>query len=521
MKVTGQNPMLYTDYPDPDVIRVEDTYYMVSTTMHFMPGCVILRSYDLLHWEITSYVYTNLDDTPGQCLADNKGVYGKGMWAASIRYHKGMFYICFVANDTGKTYLYTAPEVTGPWKKQNIEGFFHDNSILFDEDGRVYIAYGNREIYITELNESLTAPKEGGLHRMVLRDTDAAMLGYEGTHFYKINGKYYLFFIHWPKGGLRTEAVFCSDSLQGEFTGGDVLQSDLDERHSGCAQGGIVDTPEGNWYSIVFQDHGAIGRIPVLVPVIWQNDFPVFGKNGVTPKQVTTAIREGYAYEPLWCSDSFDYSTNADGTVTLKKPWQWNHTPDFSLISFTDRKNALRIKTGKVCKNLVQAQNTLTQRTIGEHCAAEITISAKDLKDGDFAGLCALEGDYGFIALTKENGVYRLVLMEQTKSEQAGRMGGSDPEPGTELCSIPAGDTVTLRMECDFSAGKDTAKFSYKKKAEDAFVPFGNEKQLSFRLDHFCGCRFGLFVFATKEAGGTAEFKDFVYQTDWNSVCEQ
>lgn len=517
MKVTGQNPILYTDYPDVDVIRVDDTYYMVSTTMHFMPGCVILRSYDLIHWEIASYVYDRLDDTPGQCLTDGKGIYGKGMWAASLRYHKGTFYVCFVANDTHKTYLYQAENINGPWTKQNIEGFYHDNSLLFDEDGRVYIAYGNREIYITELNETLTAPKEGGLHRMVVRDTDAAMLGYEGTHFYKINGKYYLIFIHWPKGGLRTEAVFCADSLLGEFTGGDVLQSDLDERQSGCAQGGIVDTPEGDWYSIVFQDHGAVGRIPVLVPVKWQNDFPVFGDNGVTPKQVTVAsTRPDYKYEPLWCSDEFTYTPNADGTVTLQKPWQWNHTPDWSLISFTEKANTMTLQTGITSVNVVNAQNMLTQRTVGEHCFAEITVDAEKLCEGDYAGLCALEGDYAFIALTKTSEGYQVCLMEQTKDEQNGRMGGFDAKPGALLAQTPiACAKLTFRMECDLSLGQDKAKFFYRVEGQEGFTQLGEEKQLSFRLDHFCGCRFGLFVMSTKQAGGKAEFTHYVMGTDW------
>ena len=161
-QITGTNPILYTDYPDPDVIRVGDTYYMVSTTMHFMPGGVILRSYDLIHWEIASYVYDVLEDTPGQRLADEKGVYGKGMWAAAIRYHKEMFYVCFVANDTGKTYLYRAKEITGPWKKSTIEGFYHDSSLLFDDDGRVYVYYvswdnGVYGIYGVEYNRTLTA----------------------------------------------------------------------------------------------------------------------------------------------------------------------------------------------------------------------------------------------------------------------------------------------------------------------------------------------------------------------------
>lgn len=153
------NPITRLDYPDPDVIRVEDTYYMVSTTMHFMPGCEILQSFDLVHWEHVTYVYETLDHTDAQQLKSGQNIYGQGMWAASLRYHEGRFYICFVANDTRKTYLYTSEKIDGPWKKQLIEGFYHDGSLLFDEDGRNYIVYGNDEIWITELNEDLTAQR--------------------------------------------------------------------------------------------------------------------------------------------------------------------------------------------------------------------------------------------------------------------------------------------------------------------------------------------------------------------------
>ena len=123
MKIIGKNPITGLDYPDPDVIRVDDTYYMVSTTMHFVPGCEILRSYDLVHWEHLSYVYERLDSTEEQRLVGEKNCYGKGMWAASLRYHKGMYYICFVANDTGKTYLYTADDIEGPWEKRIMKAF--------------------------------------------------------------------------------------------------------------------------------------------------------------------------------------------------------------------------------------------------------------------------------------------------------------------------------------------------------------------------------------------------------------
>ena len=254
-----ENPVIWSDYPDIDVICVEDTYYMVSTTMHFMPGAVILRSYDLCHWEILSYVFDTLDSTEGQTLSDGMGVYGKGMWAASLRYYKGVFYVCFVANDTGRTYLYQAENICGPWKKQYIEGFYHDCSLLFDDDGRVYIMYGNRQIYITELKPDLSAPLEGGLNRMVLEDTDNYKLGFEGTHLYKINGKYYAFFIHWAEGGRRTEACYMAESLEGEFTGGDILDDAFNYKDCGVAQGGIVQAHNGKWYGMFFQDRGAVG----------------------------------------------------------------------------------------------------------------------------------------------------------------------------------------------------------------------------------------------------------------------
>ena len=219
---------------------------MVSTTMYFFPGGEILRSRDLVHWEHLSYIYDSLDDTPGQRLEGTENIYGQGMWAACIRFHQGLFYVCFVANDTGKAYLYTASDPGGPWQRRPIQGFYHDCSLLFDQDGRVYISYGNRDIRITELKEDLSGPKLGGLDRVVVSDRGNPNLGYEGSHLYCINEKYYLFLIHSRRDRWRrTQACFTADSLEGEFTGGDVLDDDMGYWDQGVAQGGIVDTPEG------------------------------------------------------------------------------------------------------------------------------------------------------------------------------------------------------------------------------------------------------------------------------------
>lgn len=233
------NPITRLDYPDPDVIRVGEFYYMVSTTMYFFPGGEILRSRDLVHWEHLSYIYDSLDDTPGQRLEGTENIYGQGMWAACIRFHQGLFYVCFVANDTGKAYLYTASDPAGPWQRRPIQGFYHDCSLLFDQDGRVYISYGNRDIRITELKEDLSGPKLGGLDRVAVSDRGNPNLGYEGSHLYCINEKYYLFLIHSRRDRWRrTQACFTADSLEGEFTGGDVLDDDMGYWDQGVAQGG-------------------------------------------------------------------------------------------------------------------------------------------------------------------------------------------------------------------------------------------------------------------------------------------
>jgi len=223
-----RNPIIWADDPDLDVIRVNDTYYMVSTTMHMMPGCVILRSYDLIHWETAVHVYDVLDGTPAHRLEGGRHIYGQGMWAGSLRFHKGKFYVVFAANDTHRTYLYTAVDIGGPWTKQYIDGFYHDCSLLFDDDDSAYLIYGNTDIYLTELEDDLSGPKPGGLHRIVVREKQEHHLGYEGAHLYQIDGRYYAFFIHIAKAnGRRTQACYAADSLEGEFVGGDVFNDDI------------------------------------------------------------------------------------------------------------------------------------------------------------------------------------------------------------------------------------------------------------------------------------------------------
>lgn len=516
------NPITALDYPDPDVIRVGDTYYMVSTTMHFMPGCEILRSYNLVDWEHAAYVYETLDVTPKMTLENGQNAYGQGMWAATLRYHKGMFYICFVANDTRKTYLFMAEDICGPWVKKEIKGFYHDCSLLFDENDKVYIAYGNKDIYITQLKEDLSEPLEGGLHRLVVSDTGNNRLGYEGTHFYKINGRYYLFFIHSLKEEWkRVEACFSSDSLDGEFVGGDVLNDDMGYCNQGVAQGGIVDTPEGNWYAVLFQDRGAVGRIPILLPVTWEGAQPVFGREGKVPKSFS--IPEGkpdYEYEKLTGSD--DFKQDFTGSITeqirhygcfgLKSFWQFNHIPDMSLVSVDGEKGILSIRTDTLSSSVTQTKNILTQRMQFPKCSGAVTVNAADIKEGDYAGLCALQGCFGMVAVTKRDGKYFVVMQSKVAEDASLQASGKENMAGQEWEAVAVSDTtIRLKIQVDFAEQRDEAAFFCFTEGE--WRKIGITHKLYFKMDHFTGCRFGLLMQATKETGGVAAFSDFVYET--------
>lgn len=507
MAVKNVNPLTKTDYPDPDVIRVDDTYYMVSTTMHFMPGCVLLRSYNLVDWEILTYVYETLELTDEECLRNGKNAYGRGMWAATLRYHKGIFYICFVANDTGKTYIFRSSNIMGPWTRNEMKGFYHDCSLLFDEDDKVYIAYGNRQIYLTELNESLTAPKEGGLDLQILEEPHEVFLGYEGTHFYKINGKYYLFFIHIIKreNTRRSQACFVADRIEGPYRGGEVLDTDGGYCNSGVAQGGIVDTPTHEWYSILFRDSGAVGRIPVLVPVTWQGDYPIFGVNGEIPEQLSPFDScPGYHYAPLYGDDEFTDSE-------LANVWQWNHVPRKEYIQVG--KGALCIQTSTICDNVTQAPNTLTQRLMYPGSVVSVELDGRELQDGDVAGLCMLQSDYGLIGVVKQGEEYALVQWQRPE-EAAGNMNPvTDTTKPQEVARILLSEPVIrLCVRAEFTKMKDVADFGVY--LDGRYQAFGERMKLHFKLDHFCGVRAGLFCYATKQVGGRAIFRHFRHQKE-------
>lgn len=539
----GTNPILYSDFPDPDIIRVDDTYYMASTTMHYMPGCDILRSYDLIHWDLLDQVYDQLEDTPRHNMQEEQNIFGEGMWAPTLRYHNGIFYLLFTANDTHSTYLFAAEAAEGPWKRILIEGFYYDSSLFFDDDGSVYIVHGQKTLHLTQLREDLSGPKEGGLERVIAVDEEKIDLGFEGSHMYKHNGKYYIFTCHILAYGThrKSEVCFVSDSLTGEFKGKCIIDDDMGYHNLGVAQGGMVDTPQGDWYVFMFHDRGALGRAPMLMPMHWEDDFPVIGVDGKVPETVETiSTRPEYQYQPLNGDDTFEASTDFQcgsgqkgenvGRNGLKRYWQFSHNPDPALWSITERNGALRIRTGKRSAGLSEARNVLTQRMTGPDCAGEITIDGSGMKDGDYAGLSAYQGCFGLIALTREAGKYYVVMIGKPAKNETIFGDFEYAVPGVEYERVPVDSPIVrLRVEADFADKKDEAEFFLKEESSaktkhdfldgfsrDVWKKLGITQKLYFKMDYFTGCRFGLFCYATKEIGGFADFMDFRYR---NAAC--
>ncbi len=288
---TFNNPVIYADVPDIDIIRVENAYYMVSTTMHLSPGCPIMKSTDLVNWEIVNYVYDILGDTDAMNLRNGESMYGNGQWAASLKYHNGTYYVAFNSNTTGTAYLYTTDDIEkGAWTKTTLNGSFHDMSLFFDDNGKAYILYGGGQIKCAELSEDLKTVKKETEQQLFDVKTEewgedkiGTGLAGEGTHIMKKDGYYYVFNVCWPDGGVRTEICHRSRTFPStEWENKVILKADFQNHGAGggVAQGAVIDTADGKWYGFMFQDHGAIGRVPVLTDCTWIEDWPMLGKDG-------------------------------------------------------------------------------------------------------------------------------------------------------------------------------------------------------------------------------------------------
>ena len=517
-----QNPMLWADVPDPDVIRVGDTFYMVTTTMHLMPGGPVMASKDLKNWETVGYIFDRLTDSPKYDLQQGTA-YGRGQWATSLKYHNGKFYALLAPNEQGAmgdTYIFSAEKAEGPWTIVSRMRHFHDCSLFFDDDGRVYVVYGTGELM--ELRPDLSDVIEGTHQQIFQREDDEKGL-LEGSRMIKHNGKYYLLMIShtYAPGRHRREVCYRADDIHGPYEKQVILESPFGG-FSYEAQGTIVDSRDGDWYGIIFQDRGGVGRVLTVMPCRWINGWPMLGdEDGKVPETVRPLV-SGQPATGIVKSDDFTSPDRGRGLLGLH--WQWNHNPVNEAWSLTERPGFLRLKTSRVVNTLYLAPNTLTQRMEGPSCSGTVVMDITKMKDGDCAGLAAFNSDTGALTVKKKGRQLFLEMNELSVhlSETDKAVTGTDEKVIESLKLTGQGQkpptTIWLRIDADFrptgegmGGGRDVATFYYSLDGSE-WTKMGSDYKMGFDYRRFfMGTKFGIFCYATKKAGGYVDVDAFTY----------
>ena len=513
---TYTNPLFYDEFSDPDIIRVGEDYYLAGTTMHSVPGLVVLHSKDLVNWEFSSYCFDRFDDSDDFNLRNGKEAYGQGIWAPAIRYHNGKFYIFSNINGHGLQ-VYISDSAKGPWKHHQIKGDIYDLSVLFDDDGKIYAIHKYGNVTVTELKPDLSGPVEGS-SKVVIPEGNA--MG-EGHHIYKINGMYYILSADYsPMGRMqcaRSKSIWgpyetCVISERESFgysaawtvnnvgLGRPVPEDGFKFKNnkpsdetlicSTIHQGGIVQAPDGKWWGVSMQDFNAVGRTVCLSPVTWVDGWPYFGLEKNLGRSPRTWFKPNDVIKtPVATYDRCDDFSGK----TFKPIWQWNHNPNDKMWSLNrERKGWLRLHS-MPAKQLLWAKNSLTQRAIGPVSYTSVKLDASKLKAGDEAGLGAINMPYASLGVVKTDKGLALRCYDQNTNKEVGK---------------PLDKKVVwLRLWGDYD--KSQLQYSYSLDGKN-WENIGEQMISPYQLKTFQGVRVALYAFNTKNAnGGVADFDNF------------
>lgn len=485
---TFKNPILWGDWPDPDFIRVGDEFYFVSTSMHYVPGCPILKSKDLVNWEMAGYAVDEYKEDPRYNLQGGDR-YLRGSWATTIRYHNGLFYVGFCTpnwdKEKGNFSICTAKDIKGPWKRTVFPEYLYDPGLFFDDDGKVYVAHGQQKLFITELNADALSVKTA---QKEIYDNRAYPY-LEGSHMYKINGKYYIL---GTTGGTQGRQVCLrSDSIYGPYESKVIINDDHTYPGNGLHQGGMLQLKDSSWWFMIMQDRGPIGRTPNLQPVTWVDGWPMLGVEGKgVDVHKKPNVGKIYPVKVPATSDEFN-------AATLGLQWQWNHNPDNEKWSLTERKGYMRMHAS-YATDLTKARNTLTQRVQGPVSEATVELDVTGLKDGNVAGFGVFQSPYAYIAVRKENGGKVLLMVNN----------------GKVIDSINNFKPNKIWIKAGVTHEDFRAAFSYSIDGKK-FLAFGNKLTMGLGLD-WTANRFALLNYSTKKEGegGYADFNWFHFTGD-------
>lgn len=500
-----KNPVLYADYSDPDVCRVGEDYYMTASSFNCVPGLPILHSKDLVNWRIVGHAINRMPD----CAIYGEGVnHGGNVWAPSIRYHNGEYYIYYGDPDIG-IFMTKTKDPSGEWDSLTLvkkgKGLI-DPCPLFDDDGQVYLvhAFAGSRAGIKSLLAITRLTSDGkraiGESRIIYdgHDTNPTI---EGPKFYKRNGYYYIFA---PAGGVSTgwQLAMRSKNVYGPYERKVVMTQDKTITN-GPHQGAWIDTPTGEDWFVHFQDVGAFGRVMHLQPMIWKDDWCVIGededKDGCgNPVLTYRKPNVGKTYPLSTPVESDDFNTN-----TLGLQWQWHSNPHDWWYFTNKEKGCLNLYSVPLpdnYKNMWDVPNLLLQKTPASEFTATMKMTLKPDKrfKGEMAGLVVMGLDYGVITLRNEENGYKLTQAECLKADKGNaekvneQVNLSDPTVYLKV-------KVNSKAQCQFYYSIDGRKF----------IKIGDLFQA--REGKWIGAKIGMFCLRPIKGndGGSAEIDWF------------
>lgn len=422
-----RNPILYADYSDPDAIRVGEDYFMIASSFCNAPGLPILHSKDLVNWKVVNYALDNIPE-----FRYRNPIHGCGVWAPSIRYHEGTYYICFPMPDEG-IYMTTTKDPFGKWSKPvNIRpgAGWIDPCPFWDDDGKAYLVAGvakSRIGYKSVLHMVEMQPDGMGLigeEVKIFDGNENDQVTIEGPKMYKRNGWYYVFA---PAGGVKTgwQTVLRSRNPFGPYEYKVVMRQG-DSPVNGPHQGAWVDTVTGEDWFLHFQDVYAAGRIIHLQPMHWENDWPIIGVNkdgndygepvmeykkpdiGKTAEEL--ADKAKYPVCEPDCDDDFTKDT-------LGMQWQWNANPDSDWYELDSDKGQLKLNTVDTVplRPVGDLRNLLLQKWPAPEFTCVTKMNLAGMQNGDMAGMVSLGMEYSALAFAKNDGVYTLKQIKGTQ----------------------------------------------------------------------------------------------------------
>jgi beta-xylosidase len=453
---TYNDPVIHADYSDPDVIRVGDDYYMVSSSFTPIPGLPILHSKDLVNWKIIGHA---LKKQPPYNVYD-KVQHGAGVWAPSIRYQNNEFYIYYPDPDFG--YLVKAKNIIGPWSEPMLieagKGLI-DPCPLWDADGKAYLVHayaGSRAgiksiIVVKEINKEGTKIVGNGVMVYDGHEKDPTI---EGPKFYKRRGYYYIFA---PAGGVSTgwQTVLRSRNIYGPYERKVVMDQGTTSIN-GPHQGAWVTTQTGEDWFLHFQDKQAYGRIVHLQPMKWLNDWPVTGvdKDGDgkgEPVLVHKKPNVGKQYAPSTVQDGDEFNGTKFG---LQWQWQANPKEGWAYPASNGSLRMFSVYQPDSIRNLWSTPNILRQKFPAEEFTVSIKVSFKLKFVNERFGVCVFGTDYASLSVIKEKNEVFIVESEN--------IGADKNEPEKELSRMPFGENelyVTIKVSkggtCEFSYGTE------------------------------------------------------------------